>query len=51
MNTVAIAEIFFFVEFNRFPSRTGGGKRPAGVPTPSSHFACVNSTSRRAGRL
>jgi len=42
MITVAIAEIFFFVEFNPLSEWTGGENGLPGVPTPSFHFGFVN---------
>src|SRR5579885_36887 len=38
MITVAIAEVFFFVEFNPLSDWTGGENGLPGVPTPSFHF-------------
>ena len=38
MITVAIAEVFFFVEFNPLSEYTGGENGLPGVPTPSIHF-------------
>ena len=38
MITVAIAEVFFFVEFNPLSEWTGGENGLPGVPTPSFHF-------------
>ena len=35
MITVAIAEVFFFVEFNPLSAYTGGENGLPGVPTPS----------------
>ena len=35
MITVAIAEVFFFVEFNPLADWTGGENGLPGVPTPS----------------
>ncbi|MES2184450.1 MAG: branched-chain amino acid ABC transporter ATP-binding protein/permease [Pseudomonadota bacterium] len=47
MITVAIAEIFFFVEFNPLSQWTGGENGLPGVPTPSFDlgFATLNFTS------
>ena len=44
MITVAIAEVFFFVEFNPLSNYTGGENGLPGVPTPSVHlgFTTVN---------
>ncbi len=42
MITVAIAEIFFFVEFNPLSEWTGGENGLPGVPTPSLHLGFVN---------
>ena len=51
MITVAIAEIFFFVEFNPLSEYTGGENGLPGVPDaqpePGLHHA---ASSRRAGR-
>src|SRR6516164_3992712 len=38
MITVAIAEVFYFVEFNPLSDYTGGENGLPGVPTPSLHF-------------
>ena len=38
MITIAIAEVFFFVEFNPLSEWTGGENGLPGVPTPSFHF-------------
>jgi branched-chain amino acid transport system permease protein len=38
MITVAIAEVFFFVEFNPLSDYTGGENGLPGVPTPSLHL-------------
>ena len=43
MITVAIAEVFFFVEFNPLSAFTGGENGLPGVPTP-----CFVSASRRS---
>src|SRR3954465_14914861 len=47
MITVAIAEIFFFVEFNPLSAYTGGENGLPGVPTPSLDlgFTTLNFTS------
>ena len=47
MITVAIAEVFFFVEFNPLSEYTGGENGLPGVPTPSFHlgFATINFDS------
>jgi branched-chain amino acid transport system permease protein len=47
MITVAIAEIFFFVEFNPLSAYTGGENGLPGVPTPSLNlgFTTLNFTS------
>ncbi len=47
MITVAIAEIFYFVEFNPLAEWTGGENGLPGVPTPSLNlgFATLNFTS------
>src|SRR5690242_3529063 len=47
MITVAIAEIFFFVEFNPLSAFTGGENGLPGVPTPSLYlgFTTVHFTS------
>jgi branched-chain amino acid transport system permease protein len=47
MITVAIAEIFFFVEFNPLAAYTGGENGLPGVPTPSLNlgFTVLNFTS------
>src|ERR1700753_4173282 len=44
MITVAIAEVFFFVEFNPLSAYTGGENGLPGVPTPAYHlgFATFN---------
>jgi len=42
MITVAIAEIFFFVEFNPLSEWTGGENGLPGVPTPSFHFGPIH---------
>jgi branched-chain amino acid transport system permease protein len=44
MITVAIAEVFFFVEFNPLSAYTGGENGLPGVPTPSLHlgFMTIN---------
>jgi branched-chain amino acid transport system permease protein len=42
MITVAIAEIFFFVEFNPLSDFTGGENGLPGVPTPSLNLGFVN---------
>ncbi len=44
MITVAIAEVFFFVEFNPLSDYTGGENGLPGVPTPSLHlgFTTIN---------
>ena len=38
MITVAIAEVFYFVEFNPLSDYTGGENGLPGVPTPSLHL-------------
>ncbi|MEO8567398.1 MAG: branched-chain amino acid ABC transporter ATP-binding protein/permease, partial [Betaproteobacteria bacterium] len=47
MITVAIAEIFYFVEFNPLSQWTGGENGLPGVPTPSLHlgFTTIHFTS------
>jgi branched-chain amino acid transport system ATP-binding protein/branched-chain amino acid transport system permease protein len=47
MITVAIAEVFFFVEFNPLSAYTGGENGLPGVPTPSIHlgFTIINFDS------
>ena len=47
MITVAIAEVFFFVEFNPLSDWTGGENGLPGVPTPSFNlgFATINFTT------
>jgi branched-chain amino acid transport system ATP-binding protein/branched-chain amino acid transport system permease protein len=47
MITVAIAEVFFFVEFNPLADWTGGENGLPGVPTPSIHlgFTTLNFTT------
>src|SRR5215470_16005981 len=47
MITVAIAEVFYFVEFNPLSEWTGGENGLPGVPTPSFHlgFATVEFTT------
>jgi branched-chain amino acid transport system permease protein len=47
MITVAIAEVFFFVEFNPLSAYTGGENGLPGVPTPSYHlgFMTINFNS------
>src|SRR6201996_5957426 len=47
MITVAIAEVFFFVEFNPLSAYTGGENGLPGVPTPAFHlgFATFNFDS------
>jgi branched-chain amino acid transport system permease protein len=47
MITVAIAEVFFFVEFNPLANWTGGENGLPGVPTPSFNlgFTTINFTS------
>ena len=47
MITVAIAEVFFFVEFNPLADWTGGENGLPGVPTPSFHlgFTTLNFTN------
>src|SRR4051794_2868993 len=49
MITVAIAEVFYFVEFNPLSEFTGGGKGLPRVPTPRFHlrFTTLNFTTRR----
>ena len=42
MITVAIAEVFYFVEFNPLSEWTGGENGLPGVPTPSLHLGFVN---------
>ena len=42
MITVAIAEVFFFVEFNPLSAWTGGENGLPGVPTPSFNLGFVN---------
>jgi branched-chain amino acid transport system permease protein len=44
MTTVAIAEVFYFVEFNPLSDYTGGENGLPGVPTPSLHlgFTTIN---------
>jgi branched-chain amino acid transport system permease protein len=42
MITIAIAEVFFFVEFNPLSEWTGGENGLPGVPTPSLHLGLVN---------
>src|ERR1700753_296938 len=42
MITVAIAEVFFFVEFNPLSDWTGGENGLPGVPTPSFNLGFVN---------
>src|ERR1700761_6431600 len=42
MITVAIAEVFFFVEFNPLSAFTGGENGLPGVPTPSFNLGFVN---------
>ena len=42
MITVAIAEVFYFVEFNPLADWTGGENGLPGVPTPSLHLGFVN---------
>ena len=43
MITVAIAEVFFFVEFNPLSAFTGGENGLPGVPTPSFNLGCCSS--------
>src|SRR5690349_15785192 len=47
MITVAIAEVFYFVEFNPLSDWTGGENGLPGVPTPSLHlgFATIDFTT------
>jgi branched-chain amino acid transport system permease protein len=47
MITVAIAEVFFFVEFNPLSNWTGGENGLPGVPTPSFHlgFTTIHFTT------
>ena len=42
MITVAIAQVFFFVEFNPLSDFTGGENGLPGVPTPSFDFGFIN---------
>ena len=42
MITIAIAEVFFFVEFNPLSEWTGGENGLPGVPTPSLDFGFVH---------
>src|SRR5215467_7215897 len=42
MITVAIGEVFYFVEFNPLSDWTGGENGLPGVPTPSLHLGFVN---------
>src|SRR5665213_1280934 len=42
MITVAIAEVFFFVEFNPLSAWTGGENGLPGVPTPSFNLGFIN---------
>src|SRR6201992_675570 len=42
MITVAIAEVFFFVEFNPLSAFTGGENGLPGVPTPSFNFCFLS---------
>ena len=44
MITVAIAEVFFFVEFNPLSAYTGGENGLPGVPTPNLNLGFVNFT-------
>ena len=50
MITVAIAEVFFFVEFNPLSAYTGGENGLPGVPTPSLNlgFTTINFSTDRA---
>ena len=41
MITVAIAEVFYFVEFNPLAEWTGGENGLPGVPTPSLYLGCT----------
>ena len=42
MITVAIGEVFYFVEFNPLSAWTGGENGLPGVPTPSLHLGFIN---------
>jgi len=42
MITVAIGEVFYFVEFNPLAAWTGGENGLPGVPTPSLHLGFIN---------
>jgi branched-chain amino acid transport system permease protein len=42
MITVAIAEVFYFVEFNPLSEWTGGENGLPGVPTPALHLGFIN---------
>src|SRR4051812_18995602 len=50
MITVAIAEVFYFVEFNPLSEFTGGGKGPPGGPAPPPRlgFWAIHFPTRRA---
>ena len=50
MITVAIGEVFYFVEFDPLSDWTGGENGLPGVPTPSLDLGFTTSTSPPAGR-
>ena len=50
MITVAIAEVFFFVEFNPLSDFTGGENGLPGVPTPSFDLGFAKLASTPTGR-
>ena len=50
MITVAIAEVFFFVEINPLSDFTGGENGLPGVPTPSFNLGFTTIHSPAAGR-
>ncbi len=50
MITVAIAEVFYFVEFNPLSAYTGGENGLPGVPTPTFYLGFTTSSSTPTGR-
>ena len=50
MITVAIAEVFYFVEFNPLSAYTGGENGLPGVPTPTLYLGFTPSISTPTGR-